>query len=504
MNWNWNGNGNWNWTRRHVLEMCGTGIVLGYVGSRSIDPVVAQDDSWRQFGYDSTNTGHNPDARGVETEPDERWQYDPPIDGEIRAPVVLNGEVYCSVRNRLVALDADDGSELWTYERDSATLSPPAVDTNHVYVGASDDRIVAVEAESGNETWEFETTGSIVEPPTLADDTVYANGTSGIHAIDVTDGSERWHLENPGTSVIAVTDDLVAITSGDSVVLVVSQQERETVTERVRESLATAFGREIDDDVTFETVSTFDGRVALEIPLFLWLENGPPMIDDGSLYVGSIGMVKISTDGGDGWYFDEPLAVPTSPTRIDGTLFFGTGTEIEDVLDEHRDNAGTVYALDTDDGSIDWTFDTGGPINTSPVATDSTVYVTSDDGYVYALNHFTGNELWRHRVGDGVGSPIVVNDRLYVGSRENGLVALEEATEETPTPTPEPTPTPDEQDDEETDEPEEDPTEPADDTGDGTTEGGDDRFGPGLSVPGALAGLGGVTYLLKRRLGRDD
>ena len=37
-----------------------------------------------------------------------------------------------------------------------------------------------------------------------------------------------------------------------------------------------------------------------------------------------------------------------------------------------------------------WTYTTGGAVESSPVVVDGIVYVGSDDGYVYALNAYSG------------------------------------------------------------------------------------------------------------------
>ena len=55
----------------------------------------------------------------------------------------------------------------------------------------------------------------------------------------------------------------------------------------------------------------------------------------------------------------------------------------------------TVFALDTADGSLKWTFHTDGPVRFAPIASDGKVYLGSDDGYLYCLRVADGTMLWK-------------------------------------------------------------------------------------------------------------
>ena len=75
---------------------------------------------------------------------------------------------------------------------------------------------------------------------------------------------------------------------------------------------------------------------------------------------------------------------------------------------------------------IKWSYPTGDSIYSSPaLAQDSTLYIGSDDGYLYALNR-TGTLIWRFQTGGAVfSSPTVGDDgTIYVGSNDNYLYAI--------------------------------------------------------------------------------
>jgi outer membrane protein assembly factor BamB len=93
----------------------------------------------------------------------------------------------------------------------------------------------------------------------------------------------------------------------------------------------------------------------------------------------------------------------------------------------------TVYALDTADGTKQWTFQTGEadiefrrPAYPSPTVADGMVYTGSLDGNVYALNASDGTEQWTFETENKVSSsPAVVDGTLYVGGEDSNVYALD-------------------------------------------------------------------------------
>ncbi|MHC4215751.1 MAG: outer membrane protein assembly factor BamB family protein, partial [Planctomycetota bacterium] len=67
-----------------------------------------------------------------------------------------------------------------------------------------------------------------------------------------------------------------------------------------------------------------------------------------------------------------------------------------------------VVAIDTESGKPQWTFYTGGPVRFAPVAWQDRVFVTSDDGHLYAIDVNDGTLLWKHRGG--------LNERMCLGN----------------------------------------------------------------------------------------
>jgi eukaryotic-like serine/threonine-protein kinase len=116
----------------------------------------------------------------------------------------------------------------------------------------------------------------------------------------------------------------------------------------------------------------------------------------------------------------------SSPTVMDGTVYFGSGD-------------GHVYALDAASGAQKWKFHTGDVVHASPAVAGGVVYVGSRDTYFYAIDAASGKEKWSFRTGDdpklhnqiGIqASALIANGTVYFGCRDSNFYALDANTGE--------------------------------------------------------------------------
>ena len=78
-----------------------------------------------------------------------------------------------------------------------------------------------------------------------------------------------------------------------------------------------------------------------------------------------------------------------------------------------------------------WSYTTGGYVDSSPAVVDGRVYIGSGDKKVYALNASTGALIWNYTTGSGVmSSPAVADGRVYIGSGDDKVYALNASTGE--------------------------------------------------------------------------
>jgi outer membrane protein assembly factor BamB len=78
---------------------------------------------------------------------------------------------------------------------------------------------------------------------------------------------------------------------------------------------------------------------------------------------------------------------------------------------------------------LKWKFKTNGAVVSSPAIAQNTVYVGSNDDYLYAINLSAGTERWKFKTGSRVASsPAVYSGRVYVGSYDGNIYALDART----------------------------------------------------------------------------
>ena len=116
------------------------------------------------------------------------------------------------------------------------------------------------------------------------------------------------------------------------------------------------------------------------------------------------------------WAFETGSDVDSSPTVANSTVYVGSD-----------DN--NLYAVDAGDGTEQWAFETGSEVPFSPTVVDGTVYVGSIDNSLYAVDAATGDEQWIFDANRAVTtSPTVADGIVYVGSIDNNLYAVNSAT----------------------------------------------------------------------------
>lgn len=84
------------------------------------------------------------------------------------------------------------------------------------------------------------------------------------------------------------------------------------------------------------------------------------------------------------------------------------------------------YTLNSENGSVEWSFDCGNEVISSPaIGSDGILYIGSGDGRLYAVNQ-DGTESWNFTTGDSIqASPVIGADKtIYVGSTDNKFYAI--------------------------------------------------------------------------------
>jgi eukaryotic-like serine/threonine-protein kinase len=76
-----------------------------------------------------------------------------------------------------------------------------------------------------------------------------------------------------------------------------------------------------------------------------------------------------------------------------------------------------------------WTKVTGGPVYASPVVSDGIAFVPSWDGFLYAMDEYSGQSKWTFGTSGNIySSPVVVGGVVYLASRDGQVYAIDEQT----------------------------------------------------------------------------
>jgi eukaryotic-like serine/threonine-protein kinase len=168
-----------------------------------------------------------------------------------------------------------------------------------------------------------------------------------------------------------------------------------------------------------------------------------PAISGETLYVGSSDHFLYAlnkTDGSQKWKFETHGRVTSSPAVANGAVYFGSYDS-------------TFYAVDATTGSLKWKFNTSGerrfaarhlhgaepaaevmpdPFDfylSSPVVWNGKVYFGSGDTNIYALDAASGELRWKFKTMDAVhASPAISDGVLLVGSWDSYFYALDANT----------------------------------------------------------------------------
>jgi outer membrane protein assembly factor BamB len=326
--------------------------------------------------------------------------------------VVVNDSVYFgSTNGKLYCLDALTGDEIWNFSTGNSIKSTPCIVEGIVYIGSNDRNIYALDAETGSKLWNYtfaRFSAQISSSISVVNDLLFV-GTDdkSFYALNITDPQNpilEWEFPTEGwvQSSPAVDWPYVYFGSLDGNVYCL-WAENGTQNWNFSSDIS-----KLDNDV-----------------------YGSPLIDDERVYIGSEDKNLYCLDWQTGaliWNFSSPFFIYSSAALHGDKVFFhGTDSTGQKLV--------RIYALPKDDpnsdGVIDgsevlWSFETGDwDGGSSPTIADGKVLVGSTIDKLFCLDEETGLELWNLTTGHYiVASPYVYNGIVYITSEDGTLYAL--------------------------------------------------------------------------------
>src|ERR1041384_2912615 len=116
------------------------------------------------------------------------------------------------------------------------------------------------------------------------------------------------------------------------------------------------------------------------------------------------------------WTYEAGESIESSAAIVGSTVFVGS----------QKGDKGELIALNLDNGNVYWKFSTDSPIGeSSPAYGSGVVYIGDLGGWINAVSATDGKKLWAFKTnGEIKSSPVVVGDRVLIGSYDENLYCL--------------------------------------------------------------------------------
>jgi outer membrane protein assembly factor BamB len=295
--------------------------------------------------------------------------------------------------------------------------------------------------------------GGVVESwpgVSVAGDTVYLSNGPQIYQIDLERGLEKWRFPEKADNktsyyapVVLTQDDQLlvgsynhnfySIQAGGAQINWLFEEAEDRYISKALLLNSQVFVGSADGNLY---VLDLEGnlRWSFTTEAAIW---GSPISDGEVIYVASMDHYIYAFDpqSGDLIWKTEDLGgqlVASPALSPDGRLYIGAfGSRTENVERSSR-----LVAVDSSNGQILWSTSTRGWVWSTPMLKENMLYFGDNEGFVYALNAQTGDVLWQVQPDTSadraiIGAPVVLGDRLYVGSKA-GLLHILSLTDGSP------------------------------------------------------------------------
>lgn len=300
-------------------------------------------------------------------------------------------------------------NKAWSLNVKAPVRSTAVTSSTTVFFGSSDGKFYALDKASGKVTWIFNSGSSIESSPAINKGKVFfSNNKQTLFALDAATGKQIWKYnfgENKEydwafdyyNSSPTLINNFIVIGSKDGFVYKLNQLNGQPVWKFEAGNVIRSTPAENNNTVYFGDVDGVlyavdfaTGKVKWK---FLTVGNGLKNEDFG---------------------FDR-RAIISSPSIKNDRVFVGC-----------RD--GFFYAINKNTGKEIWRVDHEVSWVISSLAIKDTTVVTgtSDGRFVQAVSSNTGKEIWKTKTASIVwSSPVIHNDKVYIGSGEGVLYCLD-------------------------------------------------------------------------------
>jgi outer membrane protein assembly factor BamB len=383
-----------------LLAAGGAGSVAARYGAWSPtlrDPPAG---TWPQPRYGFGNTGHNPDASPPRSAPSVLWTGE--VAGGVSALVAGPEHLYVGTEHAVSAFEYLQEYPEWDRPAKGHHLAV----ADGVVVAAGENTATAFDAANGNERWQRRA-DEYVYGLLVDEQTAYVGWNGRLDAYDAAGGGREWSIATSARTCPGFDGDRLLVAGTD-----LSAYEPRSALRGTLGDGPTRTWR--CDDTLSPTQPVVTGEYTLA----------------GSNRCFSTANCGLSavTESGSEQYFRE-LGDNAGSVATDGDSAYVVSMRYgESEGDYNVSDTTTLHALDVASGEELWSFQRPGWF-CDPVVADGTVFVgetggQNGNGNLHALDAASGEPLWSYTDASGVNTLVAVDDALYVGTDDRGVLGM--------------------------------------------------------------------------------
>lgn len=328
-----------------------------------------------------------------------------------------------------------DNQTYWRFKTGGPIVSSPVAVAGLVFFSSSDGYLYSVNATTGEEVWST-WVGYNVSSPSIALDKVFLTSASGVaFAFNINSGLQIWNKtfsSKSHSSAPLILGSRVFV-SGNQTVCALNEAVGIWLSEKDFYHVS-----EINHLIYSGNVMIAVGSINSSL---IQLMGFGPIRDSGGF---TISLNPSGNNTFNEFLLEEKVAFfVSSSSSTNNSAMFGFNRmglhlwerQLLGTIGAFPANAYNavyvvtsrfIYALNSTDGSIQWSFPTNGaPSASSPAVADGIVYFGLDDGYVYALDAFNGTLMWCYKTNGSVqSSPAISDGLLFIGSTDGNLYSI--------------------------------------------------------------------------------